>query len=211
MIRNDIHLNQEHVPSLPGPRPGPPHPLQESLPIVFGRDLVPGQQFSQIKFHWVDTWPGDPGVGFWWRERSARKCGTWYGAEMIIHTKSQEQCSIDYLKLMVLSTCGRQTWPHWVPRGFFYSRPSRLHGASNVVTWTSNTLVASWQVWLSQGQVHSSVIAGRPQGRYYQPLVDNRPFCLNGRYSWFCGRSYIKMVDVSSKSLRMEVAVMPLV
>ena len=66
--------------------------------------------------------------------------------KMIIHTKSQEQCSIDYLKLMVLSTCGRQTWPHWVPRGFFYSRPSRLHGASNAVTWTSNTLVASWQV-----------------------------------------------------------------
>ena len=25
--------------------------------------------------------------------------------------------------------------------------------------------------------------AGRPQGRYYRPLVDNRPFCLNGRYS----------------------------
>ena len=24
---------------------------------------------------------------------------------------------------------------------------------------------------------------GRPQGRYYRPLVDNRPFCLNGRYS----------------------------
>ena len=23
---------------------------------------------------------------------------------------------------------------------------------------------------------------GRPVGRYYRPLVDNRPFCLNGRY-----------------------------
>ena len=27
------------------------------------------------------------------------------------------------------------------------------------------------------------VNAGRPVGRYYRPLVDNRPFCLNGRYS----------------------------
>ena len=25
--------------------------------------------------------------------------------------------------------------------------------------------------------------SGWPQGRYYRPLVDNRPFCLNGRYS----------------------------
>ena len=23
----------------------------------------------------------------------------------------------------------------------------------------------------------------RPVGRYYRPLVDNQPFCLNGRYS----------------------------
>ena len=42
--------------------------------------------------------------------------------------------------------------------------------------------------------------SGRPLGRYYRPLVDNRPFCLNGRYSWICGRCYIKMVDISSKS-----------
>ena len=48
-------------------------------------------------------------------------------------------------------------------------------------------------------------IAGRPQGRYYRPLVDNRPFCLNGRYSWICGRYCIKMVDISSKSLRMVI------
>ena len=36
--------------------------------------------------------------------------------------------------------------------------------------------------------------SGRLVGRYYRPLVDNRPFCLNGRY-------YIEMVDISSKSL----------
>ena len=29
----------------------------------------------------------------------------------------------------------------------------------------------------------SPPFTGRPQGRYYRPLVDNRPFCLNGRYS----------------------------
>ena len=183
MIRNGIHLNQEHVPSLPGPRPGPPHPLQESLPIVFGRDLVPGQQFSQTKFHWIDTWPDDPGVGFWWRERSAHKCGTWHEAEMIKQTKSQEQCSIDYLKLMVLSTCGRQTWPHWVPRGFFYSRPSRLHGASNAATWTPNTLVASW---LSQGQVHSSVI-----GTMVCPTHHKKVF---SHLNWSCSTSLLQML-----------------
>ena len=42
---------------------------------------------------------------------------------------------------------------------------------------------------------------GRPVGRYYRPLVDNRPFGLNGRYSWICGRYYIKMVDILSKNL----------
>ena len=47
--------------------------------------------------------------------------------------------------------------------------------------------------------------AGRPQGRYYRPLVDNRPFCPNGRYSWICGRYCIKMVDISSKSLKMVI------
>ena len=41
--------------------------------------------------------------------------------------------------------------------------------------------------------------AGWPVGRYYRPLVDNRPFCLNGRYFWICGRYYIKMVDILSK------------
>ena len=49
-------------------------------------------------------------------------------------------------------------------------------------------------------QKRSSQSAGRPQGRYYRPLVNNRPFCLNGWYSWICGRCYIKMVDNSSKS-----------
>ena len=52
---------------------------------------------------------------------------------------------------------------------------------------------------------HKWVNAGRPVGRYYRPLVDNRPFCLNGRYSWICGRYCIKMVDISSKSLRMVI------
>ena len=47
--------------------------------------------------------------------------------------------------------------------------------------------------------------AGWPVGRYYRPLVDNRPFCLNGRYSWICGRYCIKMVDISSKSLKMVI------
>ena len=47
--------------------------------------------------------------------------------------------------------------------------------------------------------------AGRPQGRYYRPLVDNRPFCPNGRYSWICGRYCIKMVNISSKSHRMLI------
>ena len=47
--------------------------------------------------------------------------------------------------------------------------------------------------------IYSCLYAGRPLGRYYRPLVDNRPFCLNGRYSWICGRCYIKMVDISSK------------
>ena len=44
--------------------------------------------------------------------------------------------------------------------------------------------------------------AGRPLGRYYRPLVDNRPFCIIGGYFWICGRYYIKMVDISSKYSR---------
>ena len=51
----------------------------------------------------------------------------------------------------------------------------------------------------------SFLFSGRPQGRYYRPSVDNRPFCLNGRYSWICGRYCIKMVDISSKFLRMLI------
>ena len=56
---------------------------------------------------------------------------------------------------------------------------------------------------ISKGMMWS--YAGWPVGRYYRPLVDNRPFCLNGRYSWICGRYCIKMVDISSKSLRMVI------
>ena len=51
-----------------------------------------------------------------------------------------------------------------------------------------------------------NIFTGRPLGRYYRPLVDNRSFCLNGRYSWYsCGRYCMKMVDISSKSLRMVI------
>ena len=39
---------------------------------------------------------------------------------------------------------------------------------------------------------------GRPVGRYYRPMV---ALCLNGQYSWICGRYYIKMVDILSKNL----------
>ena len=36
MYCDETDLYQEHVPSLPTPRPGSPHPLQEPLPIVLG-------------------------------------------------------------------------------------------------------------------------------------------------------------------------------
>ena len=36
----------------------------------------------------------------------------------------------------------------------------------------------------SNFRVHALVVKPeRPVGRYYRPLVDNRPFCSNGRYS----------------------------
>ena len=50
---------------------------------------------------------------------------------------------------------------------------------------------------------HSSefTTAERPVSRYYRPLVDIRPFCLNGWYSSICGQYYIKMVDILSNNL----------
>ena len=47
--------------------------------------------------------------------------------------------------------------------------------------------------------------AEQPVGRYYRPLVNNRPFCLNGWYSWICGRYYIKIVDILSNLFRMVI------
>ena len=39
-------------------------------------------------------------------------------------------------------------------------------------------------MWVVVGFVYTvKLLAGRLVGRYYRPLVDNRPFCLNGRYS----------------------------
>ena len=53
-----------------------------------------------------------------------------------------------------------------------------------VALFTLVSLPLAWGyivVNLACGNLHH--FAGRPVGRYYRPLVDNRPFCLNGRYS----------------------------
>ena len=47
-------------------------------------------------------------------------------------------------------------------------------------------------IFAKGGAVGAPPFPGRPVGRYYRPMV---ALCLNGRYSWICGRYYIKMAE----------------
>ena len=103
------------------------------------------------------------------------------------------------------------------PTEFYHSARSQIqffrqwwqfHKSASVGRWRCRTGTGAWESTFNQqagtstrARARQLENAGWPQGRYYRPLVDNRPFCLNGRYSWICGRCYIKMVDISSKSL----------
>ena len=83
----------------------------------------------------------------------------------------------------VILNCVLMHWYH------VYLLLSRLH-----FTWKVSLLALK----IFRPQVQGSLFfSGRPVGWYYQPLVNNRPYCLNGRYSWICGRYYIKLVDIS--------------